>query len=199
MAYATPPGCFHAYWCDELWEVGWITYSQITQMPAFSATAAPVLLEADPRPLEHVLKGLFQEVSAQREAVLLDHWAELLHYHVCRIVEVRGPARLWQLWEEVRADPAFAWNLSNLARAACLGTEHLRRICLRETGHSPMHQVAQLRMKHAVSLLSMGYKVETTARAVGYENAFAFSTAFKRIMHSSPSGFRHEADRKQNP
>jgi AraC-like DNA-binding protein len=54
-----------------------------------------------------------------------------------------------------------------------------------------MRQVAQLRMPHAAVLLaSESYSVEEIAHQVGYENAFAFSTAFKRIMGASPSSYR---------
>ena len=186
MAYLTPPGCHHAYRSGKKWEVGWVSYSGTG---AFSIKA-PLLLKADPRPLEYVLKGLHQEVSAQREAVPSDYWVELLHYQVARIVEPLRPSRLWQLWEKVQADLGHAWDLSRLAKLACVGPENLRRICLRETGQSPMQYVKHLRMRHAVSLLSRGNKVETVAHAVGYENAFAFASAFKRIMHRTPSEFR---------
>jgi len=186
MAYVTPPGSPHAYRAGKRWHVGWVTYSD----PALFPMKTPALLEADPRPLEYSLKGLHQEIMTQRDAALLEHWAELLHHHVMRIIEPRQPARLWKVWERVQADLAFAWDLQRLAQLACLGAEHLRRVCLRETGHSPMQHVAHLRMRHAVSLLSMGHKVETAARSVGYENAFAFASAFKRIMRHRPSEFR---------
>ena len=190
MAYLTPPGAPHAYRSGKRWEVGWVHYLNTDAQPTPFSVKVPVLLKADPRPLEYILKGLHQEVSAQREAATLDYWTELLHGHACRIAKPLQPSRLWQAWEKVQANLAFAWDLPGLAKLACIGTEHLRRVCLRETGHSPMHHVAHLRMRHAVSLLSMGYKVETVAYAVGYENAFAFASAFKRIMRRTPSEFR---------
>ena len=188
MAYATPPRTPHAYRAGKRWHVSWVMYPATGT--ALFRMKAPVLLEADPRPLEYSLKGLHQEILAQRDPAVLEHWAELLNHHVCRILEPPQPARLWQTWERVQADLAFPWNLPRLAKLACLGPEHLRRVCLRETGQSPMQHVAHLRMRHAVSLLSMGHKVETAARSVGYENPFAFATAFKRIMHHRPSEFR---------
>jgi AraC-like DNA-binding protein len=54
-----------------------------------------------------------------------------------------------------------------------------------------MRYVTLLRMRHAAALLaSDSYSVEDVARQVGYENAFAFSTAFKRLMGDSPTGYR---------
>ena len=46
-------------------------------------------------------------------------------------------------------------------------------------------------MRRAVSLLtSTEEKVETIANAVGYENPFTFSNAFKRWTGKRPSDFR---------
>jgi YesN/AraC family two-component response regulator len=53
-----------------------------------------------------------------------------------------------------------------------------------------MHHVSRLRMQQAISLLSKGYKVEAVCYEVGYKNAFAFSTAFKKFTGHPPSYFR---------
>jgi len=53
-----------------------------------------------------------------------------------------------------------------------------------------MRHLTCLRMRHAVSLLSAGAKVGAAAHALGYENAYAFSTAFKRHMGRTPSDFK---------
>jgi AraC-like DNA-binding protein len=48
-------------------------------------------------------------------------------------------------------------------------------------------------MRHAASLLASDfYTIETVAQKVGYDNPFAFSTAFKRVMGVSPSAYRNE-------
>jgi transcriptional regulator GlxA family with amidase domain len=53
-----------------------------------------------------------------------------------------------------------------------------------------MRYVTRLRLRHAASLLASHiYSVELVARKVGYTNAFAFSTAFKREMGASPSDY----------
>jgi transcriptional regulator GlxA family with amidase domain len=151
---------------------------------------APKLIETDPRPLEYILRGIHHEISSNREAAILELWSQLLLHHVSRIVGPDHSSRLWRLWQAVQADLAAGWNLTRLARQAALGPENLRRICVRETGSSPMQHLTRLRMQYAASLLSTGRKIEDVAHSVGYVNAFAFSTAFKRVMSESPSRFR---------
>jgi AraC-like DNA-binding protein len=186
-AYLTPPDQFHAYESGRRWEVGWIIYAREASALPF---AAPKLIETDPRPLEYILRGLHHEISSEREAPLLESWSQLLHRHADRIVVPDHSFRLWRLWQAVQANLAADWNLARLARLAGLGPENLRRICLRETGRSPMQHLTHLRMAYAASLLTTGRKIEEVAHMAGYTNAFAFSTAFKREMKQSPSRFR---------
>ncbi|WP_052362278.1 helix-turn-helix transcriptional regulator [Geminisphaera colitermitum] len=191
-AYVTPPGVLHAYQAEEGWEVGWILYNEGHMGQGTSQVQEPVLVELDPRPLEHALWGLHQEISTHREPAMLDHWGEIVVSLGNRILEPWRTSRLWRLWRKVQADLGHAWSLGELAALSGLGAEQLRRVCVRETGVSPMQQVTRLRMQQAVSLISAGYKVEAVAQAVGYENAFAFSTAFRRHLGAPPSAFRGE-------
>ncbi|HTJ78433.1 MAG TPA: AraC family transcriptional regulator [Rariglobus sp.] len=187
-AYCTPRGKLNAYTGAYGCEFGWITYQPSTTW----RLTEPVLLEVDPRPLETILRGLHLEVTTQRDPTLLEHWTELLQMHGRRIIESRQPARLWQLWQKVQANLATPWTLQLLSEAAGIGPEYLRRLSLSENGTTPMKQVTRLRMQQAVSLLSKGYTVEAIAKEVGYENAFAFSTAFKRTIGQSPSHFHKQ-------
>jgi AraC-like DNA-binding protein len=185
-AYCTPPDHTNGYCGATGWEVGWVIYKPSPLL----ALREPMLLEVDPRPLEYVLWGLHHEITTQRDPALLEHWTELLHAQAGRIVGSQHPARLWRLWQKVQTNLAFAWSLPKLAESAGVGPEYLRLLCRRELGTSPMRQVTRLRMQQAISLLSEGYKVSAIASAVGYDNAYAFSTAFKRITGRSPSHFR---------
>lgn len=185
-AYCSPPGRKNAYNGAAGWEIGWVIYEK--SVP--TSLREPVLREVDPRPLEYALYGLHHEITTKRDPVLLEHWTELLQAQASRILQSEHPARLWRLWQKVQSDLAFAWSLDRLADATGLGPEYLRRLCLRELGTSPMRQVTRLRMQQAISLLSEGYKVSAVANAVGYDNAYAFSTAFRRITGRTPSHFR---------
>lgn len=87
--------------------------------------------------------------------------------------------------------------LERLARLAHMSTEHLRRLCHRQLGRSPMHHVIFLRMRRAAELLSTtNDKVETIANAVGYQNPFVFSNTFKKWTGWRPSEFPGRAKEK---
>lgn len=188
QAYLTPPGKVHGYRSGRRWEVGWVMVEP-GAWPARLVT--PELREVNPAAFEWILLGLHEESSG--DAVALDHWVELLMEH-CRRAAGPGQApRLRKLWQQVQEDLAFAWTLDELARAGGVGVETLRQICHTEQGRSPMGHVRRLRMERAALLLGTGQKVEATAHAVGYENAFAFSVAFKKEMGESP-GRRRMAD-----
>jgi AraC-like DNA-binding protein len=183
-AYLTPPGCFHAYEAGRRWEVAWIRYRAGASLPW---SAVPRLAECDPGPFEWVVRGLHREISGEREPGRMEWWAHLLHGYARQLISPGYSVRLWRLWQAVQAEPGAAWTLEKLARLAALGPEQLRRICRRETGRSPMQQVTHLRMQYALSLVTTGCGIEEVAHLVGYENAFAFSTAFRRHLGHPPS------------
>lgn len=195
MAYVTPAGHFHAYHAKgtKPWEIGWVTYEpqEKDSRQLWQTIHEPRLMEVDPRPWEHILQGFYHETSQFRETGLLEYWAALLQAQVCRTIMPHPRARLWRLWGHVQCNLSYPWNLTELAKQAGLEKEHLRRICHRESGRSPMQHVIYLRMQHAISLLASGLKVSAVAEAVGYTNGFAFSTAFKRTLGQEPSKFRN--------
>ena len=198
MAYLTPAHRLHAYRADDAgrWKIGWAMYQgdrteERFQLPPLTE---PILIPVDPRPWEHVLRGLAIESEEGGNPVLQEHWTGLLHGYAMRMLQRHPEARLGPLWRCVQESLSQRWTLNRLSRQAFLDKERLRRLCHAETGRSPMQQVAYLRMQHAVSLLATDAKVMTVASTVGYENMFAFSTAFKRFMGHSPRAFRKRMD-----
>jgi transcriptional regulator GlxA family with amidase domain len=123
---------------------------------------------------------------------VMEDWARLVHVQAQRIAGAAGiDPRLARLWEAVAADLAFPWTIDALAERAGTSGEHLRRLCQRQMNRSPLRHVTYLRMRYAASLLaSDSYTVEAVAEQVGYNNPFAFSTAFKRSLGVSPAGYR---------
>jgi AraC-like DNA-binding protein len=72
-----------------------------------------------------------------------------------------------------------------------MSAEHLRRLCLRELGRTPVQQLTYLRIQRAKELLeSSDDKLEAIAPAVGYVSALVFSRAFKRWVGCTPSEYR---------
>lgn len=190
-AYVTPAHTLHAYRVlhDGAWGLSWVIYRE-TDMPF--ATSAPILVHGDAQALRSAVLGLYRESIGPSEPSFLHHWAELVHLEALRMTNgTYRERRLWRLWEVVDADLAHHWTLQELAALACVSAEHLRYLCQRELERSPMHHVAQLRMQRAAVLLRFtDDTIEAIAHAVGYENPYAFSTAFKRFSGVPPSQYR---------
>jgi transcriptional regulator GlxA family with amidase domain len=126
--------------------------------------------------------GVAEPVALQSLAALVDAYARRA---------IAAPSRLAPLWAVVDSDLARPWTLKELAALVYVTPEQLRRICRRELGCSPMRHVTELRIRESTSLLASEFNtVERVASLVGYENAFAFSTAFKRHVGVPPSAFR---------
>lgn len=193
MAYLTPLAVPHAYQADPdaRWELCWVQSSDNWLGTAEKPRLFPV--EADP--LAAALTGLRREALDAADPALLPPWAFLVSAYARRMVRPDlGDARLRRLWEVVGADLGHPWNMAALAAQVSVSGEHLRRLCRRHLGRSPMSHVAALRMRQAMALLaSEAYTVEAVAQQVGYENPFAFSTAFKRHQGLSPSDYRRKA------
>ncbi len=99
--------------------------------------------------------------------------------------------RLWQLWRHVDSHLAHPWTVSELARQAHMSTSHFHRIMAGTYGLGPMQKVTALRMDRAAVLLeNTPGSVSEIASRVGYENPFAFSTAFKRHFGRGPREYR---------
>lgn len=194
-AYLTPPGAPHGYRAVEgvRWRLAWVTYAGPYPAPG---TERPSLALLDPRPLADAIQGLHREAVGVAEPAIMHQWAHLVHAYAQRVLGPDGggaEGRLRALWERVDAHLAHPWAVEELAREAGTSGEHLRRLCRSQTGRSPMRHVTHLRMRRAAALLStQSYTVEAVAQQVGYENPFAFSTAFKRHMGLPPSAYRGE-------
>jgi transcriptional regulator GlxA family with amidase domain len=107
-----------------------------------------------------------------------------------------GDRRLERLWDEVTPRLSENWTLERMAAICFLSEEHLRRLCRKELGRSPINHLIHLRMQKAAELLAKtDDKVESVAAAVGYANAFVFSNTFKRWIGFRPSDYR----RKRQP
>jgi len=190
QAYLTSPHVLHAYESvrGEDWLICWVMYNAVTgKTPVIEGP--PRLVACEGAALFSCIEGLHREALSNSDAGVQQLWAQLVHLHARRIVAPpESDARLARLWSSVDADLAFDWDLETLANLAETSTEHLRRLCVKRLGRSPMRHVTELRMRRAAALLAAhDYSVHQVARMVGYENPFAFSTAFKRCLKLSPS------------
>ena len=193
-AAVAPPHAVLAFHAEagERWQIAWVRYQQPQDQKPVMSSSAPALAKFDPQPLKHAIFGLWHEVQHHTAPTTVAHWVDVIHQYVVRFARPwQKDDRLGHLWEVVNARLEEPWTLDRLAKLCHLSTEHLRRLCRRELGRSPMHQVIYLRMQRAARLLATTEdKIETIAHAIGYENPFVFSTTFKKWIGWRPSDYR---------
>ncbi|WNI21263.1 AraC family transcriptional regulator [Streptomyces sp. ITFR-16] len=88
-------------------------------------------------------------------------------------------------------DPAHPWTVAALAAGTGVSRAGLARRFTELVGEPPMAYLTGWRLAVAADLLrETDATVEAVARKVGYSQAFAFSTAFKRVRGVSPQEYR---------
>jgi AraC-like DNA-binding protein len=91
----------------------------------------------------------------------------------------------------LHADCRHSWTTAALAGQAGLSRAAFSARFTRLVGEPPMTYLTGWRMTLAADLLrDTDATVEAVAHEVGYQNAFAFSVAFKRAHGRSPTGWR---------
>ncbi|MFC5744048.1 AraC family transcriptional regulator [Actinomadura rugatobispora] len=95
----------------------------------------------------------------------------------------------------VHADPGRPWTLASLAAAAHASRTTLARRFTELVGEPPLAYLTGWRMALAAERLAdPSATVAAVAREVGYTDAFAFSSAFKRTLGKSPTAYRKDAE-----
>lgn len=194
QACLLPPFVMNRFMCrpDESWRFCWVRYSESREQIPLISSISPVLGEYFFAPLLYAIQGLRAEVLSQQLPTSLEKWINLIHENVLAFAQPQhGDERILRLWKEVEKNLAHDWTLHEMASLAHVSTEHLRRLCRRHLGRSPLQQLTFLRMQMAQKLLhSTNQKVETVAQAVGYESAFTFSNSYKKWIGWRPSEHR---------
>lgn len=190
-AYVTPPREFHAYraiW-GQPWRLVWVIYDGAPQDVPRIAVDRPTVIVGDFKPLELAIGQLYDEMMGSANSGIMLSLAALVDGYAQRLLV--PPTRLAPVWNALRANLKAPWTITEMASIAAVSTEHLRRLCYDETGTSPLRFLTQLRMREACALLaSSSYTLTQVAERVGYENVFAFSTAFRRSLGIAPSDYR---------
>lgn len=90
-------------------------------------------------------------------------------------------------------EPARAWTLDSLARAAGMSRTALAARFRRLVGDTPMQYLALWRMQLACGLLrNSALGTAAIAERVGYESEAAFARRFKAIVGTGPGAYRRE-------
>lgn len=197
MVCLAPPRVLNAFHAEgtEPWVFAWLRYEEPIFLSPMVGAASPVMPTGDARELWRVVEGFRTEWEGQRDAAMLHHWLELVQGLVKRWSRPwwRGEPRVAALWAAVQEDLKKDWTLEELAHRCRCSAEHLRRLCLKELGRSPMQHLTSLRMDLARRLLETTEdKLEVIAGEVGYANAAIFCRVFKRWVGVAPGGYRGE-------
>lgn len=188
-----PVGRHHAFEIEGPgpWVLAWIFWDDHKSAPLLSGEAARLIRE-DTEAFVSLIRLLTREALGPAEPSAMSALVDLLALETRRLSGESSPGtRLYPLWAEVEVNPSRDWKLATLAKLAHVSAEHLRRLCLRDCGRSPMEQVTHLRMRRAGILLrSSSATLESIAEQVGYGSLYAFSVAFKRWSGVSPGRYR---------
>lgn len=96
--------------------------------------------------------------------------------------------------ERLHTEPARDWSLESLAEMAGLSRSAFAVKFKALLGESPMGYLRRLRVQRAMGLLARpGTSVTGVAAAVGYDDPFVFSKAFRKLVGISPREFRASA------
>ncbi len=191
MAPPRVPNAFHAV-KGAKWHFLWVRYDEPAFVSPLVSAASPVRVKVDADQLTRVWEGLRSEWEGQRDNKALHHWIELVHHHALQLAKPwQRHERLRQLWAEVEVSLPVDWSVATLAKKAHVSEEHLRRLCWKELGRSPMAHLTSLRIQAARALLAnTDDKQEVIAQMVGYQSPIAFSRAFRRWAGCLPSEYR---------
>lgn len=174
------------------WSFAWIRYEEPATVKPLVGADSPLRLGAGAEELGRIIAGLRAEWEGERDAALVRHWISLVHGFAQRLARPwRSQSRVAELWEIVAGDLAADWKLTRLAGQCSLSAEHLRRVCRRELGRTPMEHVTYMRIQRAQELLEESdVKLDAIAPQVGYRSAIVFSRAFVRCVGLTPSQYR---------
>lgn len=197
LCLAPPRGlnAFHAV-PGKRWKFAWLRYEEAPWGRPLVGANSPLRLKQGAEEFARAIAGLQTEWEGERDAAFVRHWLSLVHGFACRLARPwRRGTRVGALWETVARDLTQDWKLTTLATACSLSAEHLRRVCRRELGRSPMEHVTYIRIQRAQDLLeSTDEKLEAIAPRVGYRSAIVFSRAFVRCVGMTPSQYRAQLE-----
>ncbi|MEV7427589.1 MULTISPECIES: AraC family transcriptional regulator [unclassified Streptomyces] len=191
---------------------------------SFEDTNAPVLTQvlpllvlvraADPRGklLAHLSELLVSETktAAAGSSLVLNHLAQVLFVHMLRAHAEhtdRPTGWLGALNDDgigaalraMHADAGHPWTLRELAGISRMSRSAFASSFKSRVGTTPLDYLIQWRMSLARDALSNGTRtISELAFAIGYKSESAFSTAFRRVVGSSPKQFRETSARAVN-
>lgn len=180
---------------------GQVSGGLLDALPPLAVLPAPACAPA-------LVQALAAEVDRPRPGAdaVLDRYVDLVLVEAVR-AWFDSPDAQPPGWWSARSDPLVArvlalvhdrpaepWTLERLAAEVSCSRAGLSRRFRAGVGESPIGYLTGWRLDLAADrLVADRAPVEAVARSVGYANAFAFSTAFKRRHGCSPRTYRETA------
>ena len=194
MACLLPPGILTAQRSlpGERWQYCWVRFGKSDHFSRLFSSSTPVLAAFEAEPLRLAMAGLHAACRGERLVAATHHWLELIWTYTLQFSRAtQREDRLSRVWERVSQSLGEEWTAERLAAEGRMSFEHLRRLCRRHLGRTPMNQVTYLRIQEAARLLTgTESKLEAIAEQVGFANGYGLSATFKKWTGSSPSQFR---------
>lgn len=195
--YCVPKGIERGYRSEEPgFRVGWAIFLPRSLRPhALDPISPSFRATGDVKTLDPLIMSLYNEITTVAEPGVMTSILSAVDRILHRIgVDEPSSGRLSSVWRAVDSRLGHPWTLQEIAHLAGLSPERLRQISQTETDRSPLAYVHYLRMQRACTLLlDVRKKISTVAFEVGYSNADAFTTAFRKAFDQSPKAFRNEA------
>jgi AraC-like DNA-binding protein len=192
-----PTGGMHAFEAvnDEPWQIAWVFYDDRIGQKLVDGTVSR-LVDGEASSFVSTIQMLAREAYTEEEPAVIQSLVSLLEIYTLRLGDGRRvDDRLARLWETVEADLGRDWSMAMLAKEAAMSQEHLRRLCQRDYGNSPMRRLSELRMHRACfKLRESSCKIETIATQLGFSSVYAFSAAFRKAHGIPPGRFRSSSN-----
>ena len=189
-----PPRVLNALYAPpgKRWVFAFVLYEEPPSVKPLVGAASPLRVRQGGPQLGHAITGLRQEWDGERDPAQIHHWVSLVDALARRSARPwQTGSRLGELWDVVARELATDWKLATLAARCHLSAEHLRRLCLRDLGRTPMEHVGYMRIQRAQKLLETTEdKLEVIASEVGYRSGDVFTRAFARYVGMTPSEYR---------
>ena len=154
--------------------------------------------EADRAALRWAFDRMRQELAvAQPGSVLIaQHLAHMIFIQALRLHLGEGKdvgwfsalsdRRVGAAIAAIHREPARRWTVESLAADVGMSRSSFAARFKQLVGEGPIVYLTRWRMLLAGRSLSRGETIGTVARSLGYESESAFSTAYKRVMGSTP-------------
>jgi len=154
--------------------------------------------ESDRETLRWAFDRMRQELSASQPGSVLiaQHLAHMIFVQALRLHLDKGKSIGWLFAlsdkhvgaaiAAIHRDPARRWTVAALASEVGMSRSGFAARFGQLVGDGPIEYLTRWRMLLAGRSLSRGEPVGAVARSLGYESESAFSTAYKRVMGSTP-------------